>query len=435
MRYQTLRCGPALLATVALAACTEVTALTQSSSSLFDVGGVFKPANAQLIATGAIGDFECAFNEYVMGGGLLVDEVANGGVGVFLGDNDARRLTPDGAYGTQNCGAGYGSGAGVYTPLSVARATTDTALAKLKSWTDAEMPAGVNRGLLIGKLSAYAGYSLIFLGEAMCSAAINGGPELTPAQLFLEAKARFDTAVVYATSASDASTVSFARLGRARTLLNLARTTDSTLVAAAEVDAQAIPAGFVIATSFDGGSGRRRNSSFAAINQTSVLTVESAFHNLTIDGASDPRVALTNTGRTGSSGAVIWTPNKYPSLASNLPIARWAEAQLIIAEARLVAGDLNGAASAINAVRATWSGLPTYDATGQTVADMRKQIIEERSRELFLEGHRLGDMRRLDVPLSPSAGTPHPNAGGVYGDLRCYPLPDIERVNNPNISK
>lgn len=434
MRNQRSRRGIAALATVACAACTDVTALTQSSSSLLDVGGVFRPANAQLITTGAIGDFECAFNEYVMGGGLLVDEIANGGVGVFLGDNDARRLSPDAAYGTQNCGAGYGSGAGVYTPLSVARATTDTAIARLKGWTDAQMPAGVNRGRLIGQLSAYAGYSVLLLGEAMCSAAINGGPELTPVQLFAEAKMRFDTAVAYASSANDAATVNLARLGRARTLLNSART-DPTLFAAAETDARAIPSGFVASTSFDGGSGRRRNSSFAAINQTSVLTVEPAFRNLTIGGAPDPRVALTNTGRTGSSGAVIWTPNKYPSLASNLAIARWAEAQFIIAEARLAAGELNGAATAINAVRSTWPGLPTYSAAGQTASAVKDQIVEERRRELFLEGHRLGDMRRLDVPLSPPAGTPHPNAGGVYGNLRCYPLPDIERVNNPNISR
>ncbi len=45
-----------------------------------------------------------------------------------------------------------------------------------KAWTDAEVP---NRSKLIGQASAYAGYSLVLLGEGMCSAAINVGPELT----------------------------------------------------------------------------------------------------------------------------------------------------------------------------------------------------------------------------------------------------------------
>jgi hypothetical protein len=56
----------------------------------------------------------------------------------------------------------------------------------------------------------------------MCSAAINIGPELTPAQLFAEAKIRFDSAVVAATAANDPTTLNFALLGRARTSVDLA---------------------------------------------------------------------------------------------------------------------------------------------------------------------------------------------------------------------
>lgn len=62
-------------------------------------------------------------------------------------------------------------------------------------------------------------------------------------------------------------------------------------------------------------------------------------------------------------------------------------------------------------------------------------IIEDRRRELFVEGHRLGDIRRYALPLSPAAGTPYPGGGGVYGTQSCFPLPDVERVNNPNIAK
>ena len=74
---------------------------------------------------------------------------------------------------------------------------------------------------MIAQAAAYTGYSIVLLGESMCSAAINIGPELTPAQLFAEAKIRFDSAVVSATAANDAATLNMAVLGRARTLLDL----------------------------------------------------------------------------------------------------------------------------------------------------------------------------------------------------------------------
>ena len=98
-------------------------------------------------------------------------------------------------------------------------------------------------------------------------------------------------------------------------------------------------------------------------------------------------------------------------------------------------GDLAGAAAAINVVRASRTGVPAYDVTGQTAAQVQATIVEDRRRELFLEGHRLGDIRRLNLALVPAAGVPYPGGGGVYGTQSCFPLPDVERVNNPNISK
>jgi hypothetical protein len=42
-------------------------------------------------------------------------------------------------------------------------------------------------------------------------------------------------------------------------------------------------------------------------------------------------------------------------------------------------------------------------------------------------------IRRLDLPLNPPVGTVYPIKGGTYGDTRCFPLPDIERNNNPGL--
>ena len=122
----------------------------------------------------------------------------------------------------------------IYTTLSTARGSADTVQARLREWTDAQMPVGVNRTKLIGQAAAYAGYSLVLLGEGMCSAAVNLSAELTPAQLFGEAKIRFDAAVTAATTANDAATLNLALLGRARALLNLKQPAAAAIDAASD---------------------------------------------------------------------------------------------------------------------------------------------------------------------------------------------------------
>ena len=204
--------------------------------------------------------------------------------------------------------------------------------------------------------------------------------------------------------------------------------------AAAGVDAAKIPAGFIANTSGDAVNARRQNFSFLSINQNSWATVDPSFRGLTLNGAPDPRVAVTDANRNGTvSGTRIFTPDKYPAFGSVMPIARYAEAQLIVAEARVAAGDLTGAATAINNARNTRAGMPQFSATGLTAAQMVTAILEERRRELFLEGHRLGDLRRLNQPILPAAGTVFPGGGGNYSAQSCFPLPDVEKINNPNI--
>jgi hypothetical protein len=414
---------------IAALACRDITSLQQSNPGSLSAASTYVPENAQLLVNGAIGDFECAFSRYVVGSGLFTDELSDAIASTANFDYDRRTITSSAPYGTQTCTSANQQPA-IYTTLSTARGSNDTVLAKLHDWTDAQMPVGVNRTKLIGQAAAYAGYSLILLGEGMCSAAINVGPELTPAQLFAEAKTRFDTAVTAATAANDATTLNFATLGRARTLLDLGQ------AAAAATDAAKIPASFVLNMSTDAVNVRRENWSFVSINNSNFSTVDPSFRGLTINGAPDPRVAVTNTNKAGTTqGTVIWTPDKYPAIATVMPIARYAEAQLIIADAKLAANDVPGAVAAINAARATHPGLPAYDATGQTAAQVLTQLVEERRRELFLEGHRLGDLRRYKLPILPAAGTPYTLASGVYDQQSCFPLPDVERINNPSIPK
>ena len=409
------------IATSALAACTELTTLEQQNPGQLDASGIYEPKNAQLLVNGVIADFECAFSRYAFGSALFSDELTNSFAGSNNIDYDRRTLQPNQPYGTGACGTAQT--APIYTTLSISRSAGDTVASKLEGWTDAEV---ANRQKLIGQSYVYAGYSLTLLGESMCGAAINVGPLLTPAQLFTEARARFDKAIAAATTANDAPTLNLALLGRARTLLNIGDK------AAAGVDAAKIPAGFTANLSTDAGSPRRQNYVFLGINQSSWGSVDPAFRGLTVNGVADPRVAVTNTGRVGTVTAVqVWTADKYTSLATTIPVARYAEAQLIVAESKLAANDIAGAAAAINVVRAARS-IGAYDATGQSSAQVLTQILEERRRELFLEGHRLGDLRRLNQTFLPAAGTAFVS-GGTYGTQTCFPLPDVERINNPNI--
>ena len=84
----------------------------------------------------------------------------------------------------------------------------------------------------------------------------------------------------------------------------------------------------------------------------------------------------------------------------------------------------------INTMRAAASLNPYTGPTDAT--SIRNLIASERQRVLFLEGFRTFDVERLNLPLVPAVGSPYLQ-GGVYGGTVCFPVPDIEKNNNPNI--
>jgi hypothetical protein len=125
-------------------------------------------------------------------------------------------------------------------------------------------------------------------------------------------------------------------------------------------------------------------------------------------------------------------------------MASYKEAQLIIAEASARTGDLARAREIINE-RHALAGLPAFDPDGTATADeVLSHVIEERRRELFIEGgHRLNDMLRFrgtpfEIPFLGEPGSIHPDGldqtNSPYGSTTCYPLPDVERLGNPNIT-
>jgi hypothetical protein len=402
--------------------CREI--LKSEAPALIEETTLQQPANAPVIVAGVVADFECAFASYVATMGTLSDELADAQANAAIWDIDRRTNFPStGLFATGGCG-GFG---GVYTPVSAARYQADNALRLLDSWTDAEVPG---RQALIARTAAYAGYSLILLGEGFCSAAIDLGPELTPAQVFAEAESRFTRAITTATTVGGATGDSIrfmALVGRARARINQAK------YAEAAADAALVPTGFTFNARYSAATGRSENRVFRVNNTTGQITVDPTFRNLTVGTTADARVPVVDANRGGSLPQVrLFTQTKYNSLTAPIPIASWREARLIQAEAAAQAGNAATAVGFINELRTrTGVALPTYSSSD--AAAVRTQIVEERRRELFLESHRLFDTIRFNVPLSPAPGAAFPNGGGQYGNNKCLPLPDIERLNNPNI--
>ena len=418
------------LASLALAgACYDAgKILDQDAPSRVTASDLENPAYAQLLVNSAIGDFECAFTQYIVATGLVGDELIDAQLSQVGWDYDRRTIFPSsGPYGLFACGTST-QVPGLYTPLSVARYDADKILRLLQGWTDAQV---TNRSSLIATAAVYAGYSLELLGESMCSAAIDLGPEMTRQQLFVAAEDRFTTAITAAQASSSTAMLNAARLGRARSRLNQNKLPE------ARADAVLDTASFVLNATYSATIARRENLVWSQMYRGFYSAVDPTYRGLTFGGVPDPRVNVVDAGLVGQDTKTqIWRQTKYPTIGSPIPIARNAEALLIVAEAENAAGNTANAVTIINILH-TKAGIPPY--AGGTQAEVQAQIIEERRRELFLEGQRFGDIIRYNIALQPAPGTAFPVKGGSYGPNTglqvCFPLPDVERNNNPSITK
>ena len=131
----------------------------------------------------------------------------------------------------------------------------------------------------------------------------------------------------------------------------------------------------------------------------------------------DPRVAyditLTAAGAArlgGDARRPFWRQFKYPGTPGYslpIPIIKGTEMRLIEAEAMLIGGNKSGMAEKINEVRTFHrtraGGFPTLPPLGVVAvaalsdAAAWELLMKERGIELWLEGRRLGDLRRWGV--------------------------------------
>lgn len=380
------------------------------------------PAFATLMVNSVIGDFECAFGSFVVAEGLLTDELHDSALNNGNWNMDRRdNAFTSGFYGTNSCT----TVTGVYTPLSTARGEADAAIKRLSGWTVEEVP---NIRALEAQANLYSGFSYAALGMAMCQAAFDRGPLVNQLGMFALAEERFTAAIAAAQAASLPNVLTAAYAGRARVRLYQHNN------AGAMADAQLVPSGFVFNAAMDATNARRYNRIYTSISTSGALTVEPTARALATEtGQTDPRSATIRLNTAAADGLnQIYIPTKYNAATLTagqsipLPITRYAEAQLILAEAQ----GGTSAVSIINTMRAAAS-LNPY--TGPTdAASIQALIASERQRVLFLEGLRAFDIERLNLPLVPAVGSPYLQ-GGVYGGTVCFPIPDIEKNNNPNI--
>ena len=378
------------------------------------------PALAPALAAAAMQTLQCGVIQYAATASMLSGEELNANGFVdnhpweWRGVNEIK-----GAPGNCNYGRGTTS-MGFYTPLQQARFQLDDAFDRLDKFTDAQVP---NRALLMATLRAYSGYASLLLGEGMCEMTMDNGPKMTRDAVFAIAEGRFTDAITRATAVNDQSILNMARVGRARARLNLKK------LAEAAADANAVPAGFVRNAEFtEGGAAQRENRIYNLTIRNEYLSTAASYRNLTVNGVAgnvpDPRVRVRDGAKRANDGVTpLWQQQKFTAGNASHPIASWAEAQLIYAEA---VGGQQGF-DAINRVR-TANNVPVLAGpvpTGQAFTDL---ILEERRRQLFLEGQRYGDMLRYNLPFTKGTTL----KGNTYSDLTCVPLPDVETRNNPN---
>ena len=425
--------------------------LVLSGCSLDDILSVHVPGKvleealddaslADVLTTGVIAEVECSWNQYVAGAAHHSDEYVPTSGNLTMRNWGQRKIyASDAGYAQGTCG---GWGYPMFTPLHTARFQAEDVASRLSGFPAEDVS---NLAALQATAATWGAFPLVAMGEGFCSMAINGGPELTPADVQAEAEQRFSAAIALAQAAGDQTLVMQGTLGRAR--VRIAKGD----YAGAMADAGQIPDGFVVTVTRDAAESRRYNYYFERLNAPTGFRAHGSlatnYHDLTIgadgmptegDGVKDTRANVKTDGTQAADFAtILYYHDKYNSRSDPLPLVHWHEARMYEAEAMAMQGDVAGALGKINGLREA-AGLPMVTAA-VGAGDIMDLVKEERRRQLFVVGgHRLHDMLRFDIPFLGEPGSIHPNGrdqtGAEYGNLTCFQLPEVERKGNENIS-
>jgi hypothetical protein len=307
-----------------------------------------------------------------------------------------------------------------------ARWTAEDAAARAK----VVLGANASRSAQTAQALIWAGFANRHLGENFCDGVINGGAPGPHTVYFERAEANFTEAIAVATAAANATLTSAATAGRAS--VRLLRNNPS----GAATDAAGIANTFVYAMPYFQNELDQYNRIFwAGANQPyRAHTVWNTVYENYRKTTRDPRVpfdssltVLVGDAAVGDLGRVRWYfQTKYPLRTSGINLVSGWEMRLIEAEAKLIAGDVTGAMTSLNGRRVAL-GLTPWTAANATEA--WAALKRERGIELWIEGRRLGDLRRWATLNRPGALDPLEEIPGR--DL-CFATPLSEKQTNPN---
>lgn len=329
----------------------------------------------------------------------------------------------------------------VYDAAHAARGAADTLGAKIARLVD-----NPSADLSMAWARVYAGYSLVFLGEYFCASPINGGPALSNAELLSMAVERFEDAIAIADAAraagqdADAAQriIHLANVGAARASLQAGEH------AAALSFAGAVPDDFVFWVDYSENSGEANYiyQTVTTYNPASTgvrwAAIDPAYENL-----GDLRVVHTGERMPVMDTRLFYAPYQPSSYSGwvageEVPFTQSMKIRLASGlEARYIEQEINGAdLGFINARRAVGGQVALtqaqLDAVGATA-----ELRDQRRRDFFIDGHRLGDLRRYlerdGVDFFPSGPYPQFEDEYSYSTATCIPISQDELNGNPNV--
>jgi starch-binding outer membrane protein, SusD/RagB family len=312
----------------------------------------------------------------------------------------------------------------VWEPMTRAASTSEVMVNTLKEV----------HGLPLAVAAFSEAYALVMMAEHFCDGtvaktAIEPGPKMSTLQLLDLAIERFNlvrTETGSLTGNTEAAALATASLvGIARAHLFAGRKAE-----AATAARQVAPA-FVFELKYvddPANRGRTGNSVFNYTTSRQSLVVPPEYRAIADGG--DTRIKYDDAGRLAQDSELrFFRQQKFPGWALPIRLASGLEARYIAAEA---SGDITEQLALI-AERRTVGKQAVF--TGTSAAAVLAELMDQRARDFWLEGKKVGDYRRnpAAVPFVPAPGTSYYKAGvGNIGTQTCWPVPDAEIRNNPN---
>lgn len=370
------------------------------------------PELLETLANSAEGVVADVYDQIVITGGLPGDGVINAST------NQADLRLDRGLL------EGFNEGAeGLYNNLSAARWTASEVTRRLVEQVD-----NPQSDLRVARAKYWDAVARMALADIFEEVPFDGGAPQTPAAVYEGAISLLEAAVQGAQGSSpEYVAAAEATMARAYRSLYFERGRDQSLFDQAALHARRAletKPDFITYARFQ--TPGSSNNVFRSLSEIRQVTMASDYADLTdpASGMEDPRIQHGPQQGTGVVGDAIYPQLKYDNASADIPVSRWQEAQLILAEHALLTGDVAGAVARINAVRAA-AGLPAF--TSSSASTVREQLLYERKAEFWLEARRWPDMRYYEI--IDDRWFPEAKQAGLD---RRLPVSLRERLANPN---